>query len=164
MPVYELFCLARPQLAKEKLAGLIKTACTSVFSNNGVLTEVLSYDCRELAYPIRKAGSKYDEVCAFSCGSDSCCLYALTMAASDLRCAGTQAMMWQMQFLVKPEALPEINRNLQINEDVLRWIVTKKRQHPPNPNTHSVAKAAQRMLSQQGLARITSAEQHVAPH
>ena len=153
MPVYELFCLARPQLAKEKLAGLIKTACTSVFSNNGVLTEVLSYDCRELAYPIRKAGSKYDEVCAFSCGSANCCLYALTLAATDLFCADTQAMMWQMQFLVKPEALPEMKRNLQINEDVLRWIVTKKRQHPPNPNTHSVATAAPRLLSQLGLAR-----------
>lgn len=72
--------------------------------------------------------------------------------------------MWQMQFLVKPEALPEIHRNLQVNEDVLRWMVTKKRQHPANINTHSVAKAAQRMLSQQGVARTTSDQQHVAPH
>ena len=72
-------------------------------------------------------------------------------------------MMWQMQFLVKPDALPEINRNLQINEDVLRWIVTKKRQHPANPNTYFVAKAAQRMLTQQGVAPTTFAEQHVAP-
>ena len=64
MPVYELFCLARPQLPKEQLASVIKTACTSVFSNNGVLTEVQSYDLRDLAYPIRKAGSKYEQVCA----------------------------------------------------------------------------------------------------
>lgn len=83
MPVYELFCLARPKLAKEKLAGLIKTACTSVFRNNGVLTEVLSYDCRELAYPIRKAGSKYDEVCAFPCGPAKSCLHALALAATE---------------------------------------------------------------------------------
>ena len=69
-----------------------------------------------------------------------------------------------MQFLVKPSALPEINRNLQINEDVLRWIVTKKRQHPSMPNTHTVAKAAQRLLDKQGVHQITSAEQHVAPH
>ncbi|KAL3136693.1 28S ribosomal protein S6, mitochondrial [Trebouxia sp. C0009 RCD-2024] len=135
MPVYELFCLARPQLAKEQLASLIKTACTSVFTNNGVLTEVQSYDLRDLAYPIRKAGSKYE-----------------------------QAMMWQMQFLVKPEALPEIHRDLHINEDVLRWIVTKKRQHPVMLNTHSVSKAAQRLLDRRGMARPTSAEQHVAPH
>lgn len=72
--------------------------------------------------------------------------------------------MWQMQFLVKPEALPEIHRNLQINEDVLRWIVTKKRQHPPKPNTYSVAKAADRLLTQHGVSHTTSAEQHVAPH
>lgn len=62
MPVYELFCLARPQIPRDKLAAVIKTACTSVFSSNGVLTDILSYDLRELAYPIRKAGSKYDEV------------------------------------------------------------------------------------------------------
>ena len=89
MPVYELFCLARPQLAREKLAGLIKTACTTVFANNGVLTDVLSYDCRELAYPIRKAGSKYDEVCAFSSGSGSSCLHVLALAAFDIPCACT---------------------------------------------------------------------------
>lgn len=67
MPVYELFCLARPKLARKQLASLIKTACTSVFTNNGVLTEVLSYDLRDLAYPIRKAGSKYEEVRAVQC-------------------------------------------------------------------------------------------------
>ena len=72
--------------------------------------------------------------------------------------------MWQMQFLVKPEALPKIHRDLHINEDVLRWIVTKRRQHPVMPNTHSVAKAAERLLDRQGVARTTSAEQHVAPH
>ena len=75
-----------------------------------------------------------------------------------------QALMWQMQFLVKPSALPEINRNLQIHEDVLRWIVTKKRQQPSKPNTYSVAKAAQRLLDQQGVQLTSSAEQHVAPH
>ena len=72
--------------------------------------------------------------------------------------------MWRMQCLVKPAALTEIHRNLQINEDVLRWIVTQKRQHPSKVNTHSVAKAAQRLLSRQGVALTTSAEPHVAPH
>lgn len=65
MPVYELFCLARPHLAKDKLAAVIKTACTTVFNSQGVLTDVQSYDIRELAYPIRKAGSKLEEVCAW---------------------------------------------------------------------------------------------------
>ena len=63
MPVYELFCLARPQLPKEKMAAVIKTACTTVFNSKGVLTDVKSYDLQDLAYPIRQAGSKYQEVC-----------------------------------------------------------------------------------------------------
>ena len=72
--------------------------------------------------------------------------------------------MWQMQFLAKPSALPDMNRNLQINEDVLRCIITKKRQHPANPNTHRVAKAAQRLLDQQGVELLPPDEQHAAPH
>lgn len=163
MPVYELFCLAKPQLAKEHIASLIKTACLSVFSNNGVLTEVLSYDVRDLAYPIRKAGSKYEQVCAIMVPAEAfACSCPWRHLISTLAC--TQAKMWQMQFLVKPEVLPEIHRNLHVNEDVLRWIVTKRRQHPVMPNTHSVAKAAQRSLTRQGLAPTSSAEQHVAPH
>ncbi|KAL0047822.1 hypothetical protein WJX82_000794 [Trebouxia sp. C0006] len=91
MPVYELFCLARPQITKKSLAAVIKTASNAVFSNSGVMTDIQSYGNRDLAYPIRKAGSKYNE-----------------------------AEMWQMNFLVRPAALPKIHRNLQIDEDVLR--------------------------------------------
>ena len=75
-----------------------------------------------------------------------------------------QAAMWQMNFLVRPSALPEINRNLQIDEDVLRWLVMKKRQHPAKPNTHSIAKAAQRSLDEHGVHHMDSVMQHVAPH
>ena len=69
-----------------------------------------------------------------------------------------------MNFLVGPSALPEMNRNLQIDEDVLRWIFVKKRQHPVNPNTHTVAKAAARNLDQRGVHLADPDEQHVAPH
>ena len=75
-----------------------------------------------------------------------------------------QAEMWQMNFLARPSALQEINRNLQIDEDVLRWVVTKKRQHPANPNTHTIAKRAQRALDEHGVHLVDPAQQHVAPH
>lgn len=75
-----------------------------------------------------------------------------------------QAEMWQMNFLVRPAALPVIHRNLQIDEDVLRWIFIKKRQHPVNPNTHTVAKQAQRRLDERGVHLIDPAQQHVVPH
>lgn len=72
--------------------------------------------------------------------------------------------MWQMNFLVAPSALPEINYNLQIDEGVLRWVVVKKRQHPVKPNTHTVAKAAQRILDEQHVHLLDREQQHVAPH
>lgn len=62
MPVYELFCLARPGLAKQSLAAVIDKAGKAVFGSNGVLTDIKSFGERELAYPIRKAGSKFSEV------------------------------------------------------------------------------------------------------
>lgn len=67
MPVYELFCLARPQITKESLAAVIRTASNAVFSNAGVMTDIQSYGNRDLAYPIRKAGSKHTEVCVSIC-------------------------------------------------------------------------------------------------
>ena len=72
--------------------------------------------------------------------------------------------MWQINFLVRPSALPEMNRSLQIDEEVLRWVFVKKRQHPVNPHTHSVANAASRLLDHRGVHLADPVEQHVAPH
>ena len=74
MPVYELFCLARPQITKESLAAVIRTASNAVFSKSGVMTDIQSYGNRDLAYPIRKAGSKYTQVCRGVARSLSYCL------------------------------------------------------------------------------------------
>ena len=79
-------------------------------------------------------------------------------------CCVVQAAMWQMSFLVGPSALPDINYNLQIDEDVLRWVVVKKRQHPVRPNTHVVAKTAEKKLSEQHVHMLDREQQHVAPH
>ena len=62
MPVYELFCLARPGLASPTLAAVMEKAGKAVFGSSGVLTDVKSYGDRELAYPIHKAGSRFSEV------------------------------------------------------------------------------------------------------
>lgn len=62
MPVYELFCLARPALKTEAVAAGIRKAGKTVFGNGGVLTGIKSFGDRELAYSIHKAGSKYTEV------------------------------------------------------------------------------------------------------
>ena len=74
MPVYELFCLARPGLAKQSLTSVIEKAGKAVFGNSGVLTDIRSYGDRELAYPIRKAGSKFSEV------RQTCCCEVLSLS------------------------------------------------------------------------------------
>lgn len=64
MPLYELFCLARPQLAKAELKEVIKAASRAVFQQGGVITDLKSFGLRPLAHDIRKPSGKYNEVCS----------------------------------------------------------------------------------------------------
>lgn len=34
--------------------------------------------------------------------------------------------MWQMDFAVAPEVLKDINHQIRVNEQVLRWVVVKR--------------------------------------
>ena len=62
MPLYELFCLAKPRLSKAVLGDIIKLAGRTVLDKGGVITDVKSFGERKLAYEIRRPGEKYDEV------------------------------------------------------------------------------------------------------
>lgn len=62
MPWYELFCLARPQLARVQQAELLKTAASAVFNGGGVVADLKSFGERRLAYDVREAGNKWSEV------------------------------------------------------------------------------------------------------
>jgi ribosomal protein S6 len=39
--------------------------------------------------------------------------------------------MWQLDFAVAPQVLKDVNHELRINDQVLRWVVVKKAQYPP---------------------------------
>lgn len=106
MPLYELFCLARPQLQKTHLADIIRKAGVAVFDKGGVVTDIKSFGDRKLAYDIRKPSGKYSE-----------------------------AAMWEMTFLVEPSALKEVEHELRVDERVLRWLFVKKETLPVLPNT-----------------------------
>lgn len=62
MPLYELFCLARPRLGNAQLAEIIKLAGRTVLDKGGVITDVKSYGEQELAYEIRKPGERHTHV------------------------------------------------------------------------------------------------------
>lgn len=62
MPLYQLFCMAKPALGRPALAEIMRTASNGVLTKGGVLTDILSYGQQKLAYDIRKQGSKYSKV------------------------------------------------------------------------------------------------------
>jgi small subunit ribosomal protein S6 len=66
MPLYELFCLAKPRLGKAVLGDIIKLAGRTVLDKGGVITDVKSFGEQKLAYEIRRPGEKYEEVSAHS--------------------------------------------------------------------------------------------------
>lgn len=67
MPLYELFCMAKPALARTQASQLLRSAASAVLSKGGVLTDIKSYGERELAYEIRRPGMKLNEVCSCYC-------------------------------------------------------------------------------------------------
>eukprot|EP00775_Hariotina_reticulata_P011111 gene11111-11265_t len=96
MPAYELLCLVRPVLSKQELQRMIHKVGSMVYGKGGVITNVQSYGEQMLAYKVSNVHGKYDK-----------------------------AQIWQLDFAVNPQVLREINREMRINEDVLRWVVKK---------------------------------------
>lgn len=64
MPLYEMFCLARPQLRQAEKAELFKKAAEVVFSGGGVLTDIKNFGERPLAYKVAgpAAGERHNTV------------------------------------------------------------------------------------------------------
>lgn len=42
----------------------------------------------------------------------------------------TQAHIWQLDFAVAPHVLKEVNYELRVNEQALRWVVIKREEQP----------------------------------
>ena len=62
MPTYQLVVLAQPSASSEKLAALFRGVARLVFREQGQFRTVANFGVRPLAYPIRKAGSRFEEV------------------------------------------------------------------------------------------------------
>ncbi|KAL4447863.1 hypothetical protein ABPG75_005082 [Micractinium tetrahymenae] len=114
MPLYELFALAKPAVGKAALAEMMRAVGSTVMQQGGVVTDIMSYGQRKLAYDIRQPGSRYSE-----------------------------ANMWQMNFAASPKTLDDLDHSLRVDERVLRWIVLKRRPYNRLPTPHTVARAAE---------------------
>lgn len=62
MPLYELFCMARPALARPDAAQLMRNVAAAVLNKDGILTDIKSFGDHPLAYTIRRPGQRYEEV------------------------------------------------------------------------------------------------------
>jgi small subunit ribosomal protein S6 len=62
MPFYELFCLARPGLARAARADLMSSLGKKVLESGGIVTDVATHGERRLAYEIRRPGVTFGEV------------------------------------------------------------------------------------------------------
>ncbi|GMH41915.1 hypothetical protein BSKO_09834 [Bryopsis sp. KO-2023] len=105
MPLYELFCLARPTLTEPVLKDIVKKAAVLILDKGGVLCDIKSYGVQELGYPIRKPNDE----------------------------AYKQAAMWGMNFMAGPSVLPEVEHDLRVEEGVLRWAILKQKAYPNLP-------------------------------
>lgn len=66
-----------------------------------------------------------------------------------------------MTFAAKTDALRQIDHDLRVNEDVLRWIVMKRKMLTRLPNPHRVSRLAE--LARQQEAAAAAAEAAPAP-
>ncbi len=144
MPAYELFCLARPTLARADLARMMQRIGSIVFDKGGVITSVSSYDEQPLAYRVRKSNEKYNSVsggprAAAGCGCPRAACWPRRLSPSPRAPRAhqprgpsppPQAHMWQMDFVVQPQVLRDINHQLKVDEGVLRFSMLKRRVLP----------------------------------
>jgi len=96
MPVYNLFCMLRPTVGQGQLAGFMKKLGTAVFRNGGVLMDIRHHGLAKTAYMIKRPGLRM-----------------------------TQGQMFQMSFNVPSEALADVKYELRVEQDLVRWMVTK---------------------------------------
>lgn len=164
--LYELFCLAKPQLSKAHLGQIIKAASLAVLNQGGVVTDIKSFGEQPLAYDIRKPGSKHSEVSTAGVAIEvlgvvvegrlpiimtapSCChgTPAIVLQGRNPPAlpAAPQAAMWQLTFAGNPKVLADIDHTLRVDERVLRWIVMKRRAFENLPNPYKVARAAEKV-------------------
>ena len=62
MPCYQLILLARPEITPDSLATLFRSIARVIYREQGQFRTLQNLGVRPLAYPIRKAGQKFEEV------------------------------------------------------------------------------------------------------
>mmetsp|Transcript_13102 Transcript_13102/g.23078 ORF Transcript_13102/g.23078 Transcript_13102/m.23078 type:complete len:170 (-) Transcript_13102:988-1497(-) len=136
MPVYELLCLAKPAMPRAELVRMMQRVSEVVMQRGGVLTRVLSYGEQHLAVDIRRPFERY-----------------------------SKAHIWQMNFMVAPEALKDVNHELRVNTNVLRWVNIKRqfRMRGPEFLEHLQETEALRMADRLAAEHASDTGSEISP-
>ena len=157
MPLYSMFCMAKPAIGRAAVGSMMRLAGTTVLNKGGVLTDIVSFGKQDLAYDIRNQGVKYSQVRALSHlrfadpHPAGCCVDR--SEARRLKSAVTvlQAEIFQMDFMVDPAALEDLEHDLKVDERMLRYVLQKKDPLPRLPTTYKVSKLARALRERQLL-------------
>ncbi len=158
MPLYSMFCMAKPAIGRAAVGSMMRLAGTTVLSKGGVLTDIVSFGQQDLAYDIRNQGVKYSQ--ARGCRTPGYLPTRPQPTAACYRPAARrlssalimwQAEIFQMDFMVDPVALEDLEHNLKVDERVLRYVLQKKDPLPRLPTTYKVSKLARALRERQLL-------------
>lgn len=126
--LYELMCLAKPALPRAEMAFMMQQAGDLIMDRGGVVTDVVSFGEQLLGYDVRKPFVKFDRVRSRSARRTGCAPWGRrNPAPRPWQCPSLQAHMWQMRFAAPSGAIQELDRQLKLNENVLRHVVTNRR-------------------------------------
>jgi hypothetical protein len=59
--------------------------------------------------------------------------------------------MWQLEFMLSPTALPQLEHGLKVDERILRYIIKKIRPISAFPTTYRVSKLARQLLREKAV-------------
>jgi len=98
MPLYDLILQVKSHVPKGDVFNLLKRTSLKVIDADGVLMDVKSFGHQTLAYPYKKPNERHHEV-----------------------------QMSQLTFASAPKVLPDISHALRTDENVIRWMLLKRK-------------------------------------
>lgn len=141
--MYELLCMARPLAARKELAEVATRAGRTVLQSGGIVADVKSYGEQTLAYTIKTAsGERIRQVSPWFLGS-TCNAEgfsspedgspSITSTDRSGTTTNVQANFLELKFAASPDVLSAVERDLRLDERIVRWCLRRKPTMPYVP-------------------------------
>jgi small subunit ribosomal protein S6 len=98
MPLYNITAIARASLPQQEVHNLLSKVSKIVLERGGVMAGIRNWGVQDLAYRMK--------------------------ARQDFH---TRGRFMQLKLVASPDALKELERNMKIDERLLRWMIIKEK-------------------------------------